>query len=166
MTIDQYLFTLINTGRNPLFDVIFIIASVIGPFVAVASAVLFMPRKGRRMLWLYIIALGSDFLLTYFLKYAIMRPRPEGMMLLPKEMMPSFPSLHSSIAFTWLGFMGGFGKKIYAASSVFAVLVGISRIYLGDHYPSDVIFGAVMGYAISALTIRLGNVRVHRQRKR
>lgn len=64
----------------------------------------------------------------------------------------SFPSGHTSSAFTFAMAITMVLKNKWAAigSFVFAFLMGVSRIYVGVHYPTDVIMGAVVGilYAV------------------
>ena len=64
----------------------------------------------------------------------------------------SFPSGHTSSAFTFAMAITMVLKKkgVAIASFIFAFLMGISRIYVGVHYPTDVIVGAVVGilYAV------------------
>ena len=59
----------------------------------------------------------------------------------------SFPSGHTSSAFATATSLAITTKKWYVAVPAFAwsASVGYSRIYLGQHYPSDVIMGAVVG---------------------
>ncbi len=64
----------------------------------------------------------------------------------------SFPSGHTMAAFAFAASVGMCFKKYRVCLYASAVLMGLSRIYLCVHYPSDVIFGAVFGicYAFTA----------------
>jgi hypothetical protein len=69
---------------------------------------------------------------------------------------PSFPSDHAAaafaIAFAVLAFSRPAGLGFVAA----ATLIGLSRIALGLHYPSDVLAGAVVGWASATVVVHLG----------
>jgi undecaprenyl-diphosphatase len=69
---------------------------------------------------------------------------------------PSFPSDHASAAFA-IGFaVLAFSRRGGALFLAAATLIGLSRIALGLHYPSDVLAGALVGFAAAALVTTLG----------
>lgn len=104
--------------------------------------------------------------LNQILKRIIQRPRPEGFRLI-EEKGYSFPSGHSMVSMAFYGLIIYFiykyvkNKKvkttICAILSILIILIGISRIYLGVHYASDVIAGFLISisYLIIYITIVL-----------
>lgn len=77
------------------------------------------------------------------LKWAVNRPRPEGR---TTRRNSSFPSAHAAAAFsTATLFSHRYPRYRFLFYSV-ASVISFSRIYLGRHYPSDVIVGGAMGY--------------------
>ena len=77
---------------------------------------------------------------TYGLKRIIGRPRP-----LNEDEKTSFPSGHSTLAFTMATVAGHEYPKLRIPLYFCAFGTAFSRIYLGRHYPSDVITGAIIG---------------------
>lgn len=119
----------------------------------VLCAVFLLFRRTRRAGALGLAALAMGFLLCNgILKPLLHRPRPwlvvDGLkhMVLPGDM-HSFPSGHTCAAFaaacTWRKYLP---RRWMGRIAVFAaVLMGLSRLYLGVHFPTDVLAGALIG---------------------
>ena len=120
-------------------------------WIALSLAMLFYkPTRKAGALALCAMVLGM--LATNFtIKPLVERPRPWldwPITPLVKEMDPnSFPSGHTCAAFAaamaWLRTLPGRGERILVVA--LAVLMGLSRLYVGVHYPSDVLVGALVG---------------------
>ena len=82
-------------------------------------------------------------LLAFALKETIRRSRP-----LNKNEEDSFPSGHSTFSFTLATIAGYQYPKLRIPIYLTAMGTGFSRIYLGRHYPSDVLAGAIIGVLI------------------
>lgn len=69
----------------------------------------------------------------------------------------SFPSGHTTAAFSYLTLIALAFKKNYVQvlAPVIASLVGISRVYLGQHYLHDAVVGAVLGIVLTTLVTHL-----------
>jgi undecaprenyl-diphosphatase len=70
--------------------------------------------------------------------------------------MSSFPSGHTMMFFSIIPIMSKNFPKTKILFWTLAVLIGLSRIYLGVHYFSDVIAGALIGYGIGWICIKMG----------
>jgi membrane-associated phospholipid phosphatase len=104
------------------------------------------------------IALTATVAETYILKYAVNRDRPyvtyRDLKPLGEEKSRSFPSGHTSSAFSTAMSLSLNYPKWYVAIPAFAwaSATGYSRMYLGVHYPTDVLAGAVLGTGTAWLT--------------
>jgi len=122
--------------------------------------------KGRRELAFdLLVLLVVVIVVTEALKYAIDRPRPcdvlPGVKLLAPadcaaEVDPAFPSGHASRIFAVAALLSlAFKWSVRVGSFAVAILTGMSRIYLGVHWPSDVLGGAVLGVALALALVGL-----------
>ncbi|MBZ5856357.1 phosphatase PAP2 family protein [Flavihumibacter profundi] len=129
--------------------------------------------KGDRPLTQRALYIGESIVvssvITWGLKYTINRPRPFNTY--PGEITtagnggsPSFPSGHTSQAFATATSLYMAFPKWYVAVPAFgwAATVGYSRMYLGVHYPSDVVAGAIVGAGSAWLTYK-GNEWIRRK---
>lgn len=111
-------------------------------------------KKEYKNIPILMFSLVIVFLLTTLLKFIIARPRPIVEKLVEVTSY-SFPSRHSSIAFGALPiFMKGH-KNLSYLWIIIALLIAISRVYVGAHYPSDVIGGILLGYITSLIILKL-----------
>lgn len=116
----------------------------------------------RKGLFLFLAAIGGSALIGYVLKLLFGRERPSVHRLMEEDGF-SFPSSSSVTAVAlygvivyllWSPRLSRAGKIALTAAAIFMmVCVGLSRIYLGVHYPSDVIGGMLAGAAWLWLSI-------------
>lgn len=133
-------------GGFPL--IIFTVAAVAGFFIVTKryGAALFM-----------VLSVGSGALLSSTLKQYYARPRPDLVDPLDAVHTASFPSGHAllttvaylTLAALVIGFLEDRRARAYVLSVavLVAVVVGVSRVYLGVHWPSDVAAGWALGAA-------------------
>mgnify|MGYP002621435277 CR=1 FL=1 len=123
-------------------------------FILVVSGYLWMDGKLRMMLFLLTATL-SGVVVSLALKHFFSRPRPDIVPHLSHVTTSSFPSGHSmlsAIVYLTLGSLLAAsvprrGLKVYVLSIaiVLSLIVGVSRVYLGVHYPTDVLAGWIAG---------------------
>lgn len=134
--------------------------AVLTLITAAVALYLLMARKRGAAVFV-LAAVGGGTLLSNVLKYAYARPRPDVVAHIVQTTTPSFPSGHAMLtAVTYLTLGALLARtepdprlKVYLVSlAVFlTVLVGCSRIYLGVHYPTDVLAGWTVGAAWAVL---------------
>lgn len=131
--------------------------------VLVTAATIFyllLVRRWRSAL-LVLVAVGGGQILSSMLKLGIDRPRPDLVSHLAEVQTLSFPSGHAMMAavtYLTLGSMlarivPGRATKIYVlgVAVLVTLMVGVSRLYLGVHWPSDVLAGWCAGFAWAML---------------
>lgn len=105
------------------------------------------------------------------LKNIFQRTRPyvglDKELLIPKLTSSSFPSGHTSASFSVAFVFGKYLEKpYYYFSYLLAILISFSRMYLYVHFPTDVIFGILVGYLCSYLAIQAFNrYKVYQEKK-
>ena len=130
-------------------------------FVTLATLAYLVMTHRRGAAWLVLAAIGGGMVASALLKIGFERPRPD---LVPHEVRvytASFPSGHamlSAVTYLTLGALlarihGPRRVKIFfiAIALVLTVVIGCSRVYLGVHWPSDVLAGWCVGAAWAAL---------------
>jgi undecaprenyl-diphosphatase len=154
--LDHVLPWLTHLGSN--FAVIFFI---------ILSWILTKQRKvlGRLAL---LFAIQSGIL--YGLKFLIQRQRPLYFLEMasklskgPGEILdPSFPSAHTLFAFMMATLLTAWFPRYRIIFFILAGFIGWTRIYLGLHYPTDVIAGGLLGYGITRLFLHWIDLRLEK----
>lgn len=157
LKLDSQLFIFINRDlSNSFFDWLMPLVSYAGNsgLLWLSMAILLAVSNRNfslRGLVLVVLALVSSFLLAdIYLKEVVARPRPfveiTGVnLLIPAPQDYSFPSGHAATAFASAMVIVSFIPRLFPAVALMAVTAAFSRVYVGVHYPLDVLGGALLG---------------------
>lgn len=167
---DRELFMFLNSKHIPWLDDVMTALSSYLTWGVVALVVLIAVwfrdwTKGKKAALSLVLSVGLTLLLNNLVKWIIMRPRPGHEELL-KELInqledpgnsSSFFSAHSSSSFCLAIFSTLFFRnKLYGVVIfAWAMAVAYSRIYVGKHYPLDVLVGILFGLAMGWGAYRL-----------
>jgi undecaprenyl-diphosphatase len=167
-SLDYTVFHAVNglAGRSPALDAVMIAAAKYLPVVfALALVALWLSwrvRNQRAALLAGVsalIALG----LGQLIGKALPRPRPylshTVNQLIPPSLDTSFPSDHAILGFAVAVMVWRYNRRAGIALLVLATLMAIARVFVGAHYPGDVLGGAVLGASTSLALAILGERR-------
>lgn len=168
MTLDTQLFYLLNTlaGQSPFLDgVIVFFASYLAYLMPVIFlGLVFFSNSSRREKWILLVVAGAASVIARFgvaelIRFFYHRPRP--FIALP-DVHPlftdsawSFPSGHATFFFAFSTAVYLYNKRWGVGFFVATVLITVSRVIAGVHYPSDIVGGALIGVAVAYATIYL-----------
>ena len=154
-----FLLFLQDSVRNPILNSIMIFITSLGDggIIWIAATIaLLIPKKTRKVGIMSAVArLGSLLINNNLIKNIVQRPRPyvtftDLQIIIPQPSEFSFPSGHTSSSFASAAvFYRHLPKKFGVPAVILAALIGFSRLYVGVHYPTDVLAGAVMGILLS-----------------
>lgn len=153
---DRLMLAITQLG-NPSFVVIIFIGSVL---------ILGWRRNYQELLVLILAALGA-WILNTELKLFFSKPRPELWISLIKETSYSFPSGHalgSSVLYGFLAYLLATRYTrltilIYTIAILLIATIGFSRLYLGVHWPTDILAGYGVGFLWLMMCITMLNLR-------
>jgi len=174
---DEFIMRMVNDWRTPILDRVMTDITSLGSvtllIIQTSIAVLLfkhVSRNSRAAAQVTVAFTGAQ-ILVEILKRLLRRERPHLLVPLVQATGYSYPSGHtmSSTAFYLTlalivssGLKGGVRLAVRLAFGLLILLVGISRIYLGVHYPTDVLSGIVLGTVWSMLTLRFVGRRRNR----
>lgn len=138
--------------------------------VWIVLAILLFIREERRHHSFFFPVLAAGFLAWMIaeniMKYFVSRPRPSidmGAIIIGGGAYGySFPSTHTTIAFALATVLSIIEPKFRMWFYLLAFFIGLSRIYLGVHFPLDVAAGAFVGWTIGLLSLRLNSFLLSR----
>lgn len=152
----------VHAGHTTTWDNFFLFMTAVGEPVVIGGAVLLLVAVALYKRWfraaaVLVVGVGGALAANLILKVIFARTRPSIFNPLVRETSYSFPSGHAMISaafvcvvmlllwhtrYRWAAVIGGFAVTL---------LIGLSRIYLGVHYPSDVLAGWCVGLVWAVL---------------
>lgn len=137
-----------DTGIGAVVTPIMQAASLIGgtlcrlSIIAIIIVGMLWRKTRQRAVWLFVAAIGGT-LLNVLIKQIFVAPRPDLLPHLDIVNSYSFPSSHAAANLALYGALAMLaGRPVgYVGAACVAVLIGISRVWLGVHWPSDVMAG-------------------------
>lgn len=131
--------------------------------LGIIICLIFYKIKWKRQAFLFALALTGEFILSSIIKEIYQRPRPPAFFNYELPASYSFPSGHAFGSFCFYGLLAWLITthwrslpariSLWLTASTIIFLIGFSRIYLGVHYPSDVIAGYLAAFLWSLLIV-------------
>lgn len=159
ISFDSAIINTIYSFRSPDLTEIMLLVTFLGGslflFFASSLAAVYLYMKKPKEALIFIAVIYSGIVINLFLKIFFQRERPDNLPLL-NELTYSYPSAHALNSF--LVYMGisyfifrvtknvRLGIIASSISAFFIFIIGLSRIYLGVHFPSDVLAGFIGGF--------------------
>lgn len=166
MNIQLNILKVFQAMRNPILNALFLILTISTevPVIIIFSAIMYWcinKKYGQKLLF----SLTGNITVNTGIKEFVKAPRPIGTKGLESLRVStatgySFPSGHTQSATTfWMSLILIFRKKwVSILGSVMILGVGISRLYLGVHWPIDVIFGWIFGILFTLLFTKIFDI--------
>lgn len=182
LAFDQVITGYISLLNNPVMTQVMKVVTFMGSaatLIFLAVIIVFYFAKSSQYAdaaKMVIVALAGSWLMNELLKWIFQRNRPPEIARLIDVSGYSFPSGHAMVSFAFYGLLIYFlwvntstekWKYVWTGALIFLVLaIGVSRIYLGVHYPSDVIAGFAAGGAwLTGCILELQSIRFHTSEK-
>lgn len=163
---DNFIFSGIKKIRTEPLTIVFKFITFFcsTEFLLIATIAIMVFSKNKRRAFYIALNVLICFLLNQGLKHVFLRPRPEDINLIT-EGGYSFPSGHSMVSLAFYGLfiyiifhmrLKKYKRYLYCILlALLTLLIGISRIYLGVHYASDVLAGFAISMAYLIIYIKL-----------
>jgi membrane-associated phospholipid phosphatase len=158
---DHELFNAVNAGHGPDADRVFVNVTELGSMYAAGAAALSLVVSGRGRAGCKAFAAASmTWAILQGMKKVVDRPRPidaadhGARQLIARPTGMSWPSSHPAVLTTFTRVASqelGAGSLVKGALTALDATVATSRVYLGVHYPSDVVSGLLIGRAVARI---------------
>ena len=166
MNIQLSILQFLQSIRNPILNILFLglTMSAEVPVIVLFTAIIYWcinKKHGQKLLF----TLVGNIALNTGIKEYVKAPRPIGIQGLESMRVEtatgySFPSGHTQIATTfWVSLMTIFKKNwLYILGTIMFLGIGISRLYLGVHWPIDVLFGWIFGIIFTLILSKIFDI--------
>lgn len=168
--LDRQLILSLRAEASPLLTTMLLAVTFTSGRLAIPAALVYaaaiVKRSGPRAAIYYVAACVTGELLNALLKYDIHRPRPRGIS--PRLTAAGgfgYPSADAMLAvlifglgtlmLTWTIRSARLRTTMLAAAALFVVCACVARVYLGAHWPTDVLGGVLAGIACAAFFARV-----------
>lgn len=142
--------------------------------VGVVGGIVLIIRRRTTLLATWVAVFGGGWILERVLKIVVHRTRPAFTPTRASEFTMSFPSGHAMMCVMGIGMLfyvlmvphppaRPWRDVLIGLAASLVLAVGISRVYLGAHYPSDVLGGYAFGIAWLAVCIGVSGIALHRR---
>jgi membrane-associated phospholipid phosphatase len=175
--VEERLLLWIHEHQNATLDAVFLVSHYLGGelfglIIVVLAAVFWGIRRDSREAALWLVLGVSTWVLQAGLKVAVERPRPElwtGSVALATFAFPSGHALASATFYPLLArgvtkLCSSWAPRAYASAGLMALYIGFGRLYLGVHWPTDVLAGWTLGAMQTGLVSYLFDRRAAAQR--
>ena len=166
INVDKKIFTFFNSSiANPVFDIFFpIITNQDIWIIPILLGIIILSIKGgtKGRIASIVLIIGvilADYSSAQIIKPFFQRLRPSHdildqiRLLVPKGGRYGFVSSHAANMYVSATILGYFYSKQKRLFFTIASLVAFSRVYVGVHYPADIVFGGLLGYGLGWITI-------------
>jgi undecaprenyl-diphosphatase len=146
--------------QSPMWTALFLTVTKLGStlylvIIGTAAGLLLIFYRLFRSLFFFIIAMAGQAVLHHSFKWLFARPRPSNLINYRAPESSGFPSGHAIAALCLFGMIAWIVTReiespaikagIWVFTTVLVFLIGVSRVYIGIHYPTDVLAGFVGG---------------------
>ncbi len=162
--LDSSILLAINSLSSPWLNTFFVAFTELGgviviSVVAIILTLLFLTKRNYIRALLIALGIGGVAAMNLLLKSIFERARPDLWDWIVTETHTSFPSGHATasmalaLCIVYLLWNTKWRKATIIAASVYLLLIGFSRLYLGVHFPTDILGGWLLGIGWMALVI-------------
>jgi undecaprenyl-diphosphatase len=164
-SIDKAIFLDINLDfQNRFFDTLFPFLRDFTFVFWIGFIIYLVIKKEKKLALLITAGIIAGAILTFPVKYFFERERPyeqidSTRLIAPTEFDPSFPSGHTEMSFLATTIASKFHPEYSKYLYAFSIIVALSRIYVGVHFPIDTIGGVIIGILVGRLMLMFAKRR-------